>query len=204
MCNLYRMSQSRTEVADFFSNVMLDARVPPGNSPEEIYPGYPGLVLAEGKLSQMTWGFPIARTGVKGQPLNPKPVNNARSDKLGSPFWKASFRDRRCLVPLSGFAEAEGPRGAKARTWFTLPDSPIFAVAGFWRDTDEWGAAYTMVMTEANDRVRGLHDRMPVILTPENWNAYLGSDPQAAFGLCQPYAGTMQVTRTDTPWVAKR
>ncbi len=204
MCNLYRMSQSRTEVADFFGDIVSDARVPPGNSPEEIYPGYPGLVLAQGTLQQMTWGFPLARKGAKGQPLKPKPVNNARSDKLGSPFWSASYRDRRCLIPMSRFAEAEGPRGGKTRTWLSLPDTPIFAVAGFWRDSDEWGAAYTMVMTQANSHVSGLHDRMPVILRPDQWNTYLNDDPQAAFELCLPYAGDMAIDRTDTPWVKRR
>jgi putative SOS response-associated peptidase YedK len=45
--------------------------------------------------------------------------------------------------------EAEGEKGSKTRTWFSLPDQPVFAVAGIWRDTDECGPAYSMVMTEA-------------------------------------------------------
>ena len=152
----------------------------------------------------MAWGFPLPRKGAKGQPLKPKPVNNARSDKLGSPFWSASFRDRRCLIPVTRFAEAEGPRGGKTRTWFSLPDSPLMAVGGFWRDTEKWGAAYTMVMTDANREVSSLHDRMPVILAPQDWQTWLGDDPQAAFKLCTPYAGEMHVDRTDDPWVARR
>ncbi len=204
MCNLYRMNQSRTEVADFFSSIAQDMRVAPGNAPAEIYPGYPGLVLAEGQIQQMAWGFPLARKGAKGQPLKPKPVNNARSDKLGSPFWSASFRDRRCLVPVSEFAEARGPKGAKTRTWFSLPQAPLMAVAGFWRGTEEWGPAFTMVMTTANEAVRPLHDRMPVVLNPKDWQTYLGADPQAAFELCRPYSGTMDVKHTDVPWLGRR
>ncbi|GAA0285390.1 SOS response-associated peptidase [Alteraurantiacibacter aestuarii] len=204
MCNLYRMNQSRTEVADFFSAIGADMRVAPGNSPAEIYPGYPGLVLADRRIQQMNWGFPLARKGAKGQPLKPKPVNNARSDKLGSPFWSASFKSRRCLIPVSEFAEAEGEKGAKTRTWFTLPDTPLFAIAGLWRDTAEWGPAYTMVITGANAQMRSVHHRMPVIIPPENWQQYLGDDPQAAFDLCQPYAGDMIMTRTDVPWAGHR
>ncbi len=204
MCNLYRMSKSANEVADFFAAIAQDMRVSPGNAPAEIYPGYPGLVLADGELQSMAWGFPLARKGAKGQPLKPRPVNNARSDKLGSPFWSASFRDRRCLIPVTRFAEAEGPRGSKTRTWFSLPDAPLMAVGGFWRDTAEWGAAYTMVMTDANREVSSLHDRMPVILSPDDWQTWLGDDPQAAYELCQPYAGDMLVERTDDPWVARR
>jgi len=204
MCNLYKMSKSADEVADFFSSITHDMRVAPGNAPEEIYPGYPGLVLTEGQVQQMTWGFPLALKGARGQPLKPKPVNNARSDKLGSPFWSASFRDRRCLVPVSEFAEARGPRGAKTRTWFSLSDAPLMAAAGFWRDTEEWGPAFTMVMTDAKEAVRPLHDRMPVILASGDWKTYLDIDPQAAFDLCRPYAGGMTVRHTDTPWLGRR
>ena len=204
MCNLYRMSKSQDEVAHFFTAIAQDLQVIPGNAPEEIYPGYPGNVLADGKVQQMAWGFPLARTGAKGQPLKPKPINNARSDKLTSPFWSASFRDRRCLIPVTEFAEAEGQRGSMTRTWFSLPDSELFAVAGFWRPTAEWGPAYTMVMCDACIHVEGVHDRMPVILPPESWSTYLGDDPRAAFDACRPYAGEMRIRRTDTPWAGQR
>jgi putative SOS response-associated peptidase YedK len=46
---------------------------------------------------------------------------------------------------VSAFAEAEGEKGAKTRTWFSLPDSELFAVAGLWRDSPEWGPVYAMV-----------------------------------------------------------
>lgn len=60
-------------------------------------------------------------------------------------------------MPDAAFAEAEGERGAKTRTWFSLPPEAapdgVFAVAGLWRDTPEWGPAYTMMMTEACQHV---------------------------------------------------
>ncbi|WP_338240997.1 SOS response-associated peptidase [Aurantiacibacter hainanensis] len=205
MCNLYRMAKSQDEVAHFFDAIAQDLSVSPGgNAPELVYPGYPGMVLADGRLTQMTWGFPLARKGAKGQPLKPKPINNARSDKLGSPFWSASFRARRCLIPVSDFAEAEGPRGGKTRTWFALPDSDLMAIAGFWRDSAEWGEAYTMVMTDANRHVHGVHDRMPVILHPADWSAWMTGSADEAFGLCRPYDGDMRVDRTDEPWAGRR
>src|SRR5688500_8587488 len=118
MCNLYKMKSSRVEVADFFGAVAQDFG---GNAPEEVYPGYPGVVFAQRSLRQMTWGFPLARTGAKGQPLKPKPINNARADKLTGGFWRPSFLSRRCLIPVTEFAEAEGEQGRKTRTWFSLP-----------------------------------------------------------------------------------
>lgn len=205
MCNLYKMSRSQDEVARFFEAIAQDMAVAPGgNAPEMVYPGYPGLVMAEGNLQQMVWGFPLARKGAKGQPLKPKPVNNARTDKLKSPFWRSSFENRRCLIPVSAFAEAEGEKGSKTRTWFSPEGAPLFAIAGFWRDTAEWDRAYTMVMTNANETVRSVHDRMPVILAPEMWETWLTASPGEAWDLCQPFAGGMQVDRTDEPWAGRR
>ena len=123
MCNLYRMTD---EVARLFSAAVGQV----GNaSGGDVYPGYPGLVVAAGELRSMTWGFPLALKGAKGQPLKPKPVNNTRADKLDSFMWRYSFAERRCLIPVTQFAEAEGERGAKTRTWFSLPDQDVFACA---------------------------------------------------------------------------
>jgi putative SOS response-associated peptidase YedK len=200
MCNLYRLSSSRTEVANFFD---LEETAAAGNAPNEIYPGYPGLVVARGEVRQMVWGFPLPQRGASGQPLKPKPVNNARADKLASPFWKPSFLARRCLVPLTAFAEAEGARGAKTRTWLSLPGSDLFAIAGLWRETDEWGPAYTMIITEASVQVAAVHNRMPVIVERQDWQRWLYGSPDDAQRLCTPFAGAMHIERTQQPWVAR-
>ena len=199
MCNLYRMSKAPAEIAKLFS-AQAD---PPGNAGEMVYPGYPGLVVAEGRVRQMTWGFPLALKGKSGQPLKPKPVNNTRTDKLDGGFWRPSFHARRCLIPVTEFAEAEGERGAMTRTWFSLPDDETFAVAGLWRDTAEWGPAYSMVMTDACNHVADIHDRMPVILPQHAWADWLDGAPDAARLLCQPYPAQMNVRRTTDPWVRR-
>lgn len=54
MCNLYRLSKGPAEVAKLFGAVS----DPPGNSGENVYPSYPGYVIAENRVRQMTWGFP--------------------------------------------------------------------------------------------------------------------------------------------------
>ncbi len=201
MCNLYTLSNSKTEVADFFDAIAEDFG---SNAPEEVYPGYPGTVVADGAVRQMVWGFPLARTGAKGQALKPRPVNNTRTDKLDSLFWRYSFAERRCLIPVTRFAEAEGPKGGKTRTWFADPDGGLLAAAGVWRGSDEWGDSYSMIMTEANDIVAPAHDRMPVLLPREDWSTWLGDDPAAARALCRPYSGALAVDRSSTPWAGPR
>ncbi|ABC62776.1 SOS response-associated peptidase [Erythrobacter litoralis] len=201
MCNLYEVKSSHTEVADFFDAIAEDFSA---NTAEEVYPGYPSLVVADGKLTAMIWGFPLQRKGAKGQPLKPKPVNNTRTDKVKSYFWRFSFEERRCLIPVSTFAEAEGLKGKMTRTWFSMPDAPLFATAGIWTDTDEWGAAYSMLMTEANEQVAPVHKRMPVILPRESWDRWLNGTPSEAYDLCVPYAGDLLVDRTDEPWFRRK
>jgi putative SOS response-associated peptidase YedK len=159
-------------------------------------------MISSGELRNMVWGFPLKLKGSKPG-SKPKPVNNARADKLDSFMWRFSFQERRCLIPVSAFAEAEGERGAKTRTWFSLPDEEVFAVAGIWRDTPEWGHAYSMVMTEACISVADVHDRMPVILGREQWDDWLNGPPDAACLLCRPYPDLMVCDRTTDSWVRR-
>lgn len=198
------MTKSTAEVASLFGAYLTAGAAPPAaNVPSEIYPGYPGLVLARGELRSMVWGFPLKLKGARPG-SKPRPVNNARADKLDSFLWRYSFQERRCLIPVTEFAEAEGEKDAKTRTWFRLPSSgpehPLFAVAGLWRDTDEWGPAYTMVMTEACLHVADVHDRMPVILRREDWSDWLDGTPDQAGLLCRPYPELMVKEQTAERW----
>lgn len=201
MCNLYRMTKGRDEVARWFEAVDEAAGA---NFGQEIYPGYPGLVVADGALRQMTWGFPRVLTGARGQPLKPKPVNNARTDKLETGFWRDSFAKRRCLIPLTAWAEAEGERGAMTRTWLTRPGTELFAAAGIWRQSAEWGAVYSMVMTESCGVVTECHERMPVLLDEADWHAWTAAPPGEALALCRPFPGDIILDRTAESWAKRR
>jgi putative SOS response-associated peptidase YedK len=200
MCNLYRIKSSNEEMARLF-----DVESSAGNAAEEVYPGYPGLVVAEGRLRSMVWGFPLVLKSKKtGQPLKPKPVNNARTDKLDSFMWRYSFQERRCLIPLTAWAEAEGPRGAMTRTWMSLPDQPVFAVAGIWRTSEEWGDCYSMVMTDAAGAAAEVHNRMPVVLRAEVQDVWQHGSAREARQLCQPYSGDIEIERTSESWKRSR
>ncbi|MBB3035113.1 SOS response-associated peptidase [Alteriqipengyuania lutimaris] len=201
MCNLYNIRSSQTEIADFFDAIARDFGA---NTAEEVFPGYAAPVVAEGRVRPMVWGFPLHRTGARGRPLKPKPVNNTRTDTLKNVFWRASFEQRRCLIPVTRFAEAEGQRGAMTRTWFAMPDAPLFATAGIGRQTDEWGEAFSMIMTEASDQVAPVHNRMPVVLPREAWATWLGGTPQEAYRLCRPFAGALAIERSEEPWFKPR
>ncbi|SEJ86740.1 Putative SOS response-associated peptidase YedK [Sphingobium sp. AP50] len=173
MCNLYTIRKSAAEVAAHFG---VAAPVTQFNAPEEVYPGYPGMVVREDQgvrtLQSMVWGWPVRLKGMKPD-SRPKPVNNIAD--LRKPFWLGAARKNewRCLIPLTHFAEAQGPKGGKTRTWFSLHDRPIFAWAGLWRDSAEWGPVYSGVMTDCNDAIRPVHDRMPVLLHEDEYDRWL-------------------------------
>jgi putative SOS response-associated peptidase YedK len=196
MCNLYRMTKGTAEVARLFE-VEPDLSA---NYAHEVYPGYPGLVVAEGQARAMHWGFPLVLKGKQGQPLKPKPVTNAREDKLLAGFWRDSFVHRRCLVPVSQWAEAEGEKGRMTRTWYGLPDQDIFAVAGLWRQSDEWGAVYTLVMVDGHPQMAEVHDRMPLILSHAAQRYWLEGTAEDALALCQTWEDELMVDQTAERW----
>ncbi len=197
MCNLYRMTKGKDEVAAWFDAV---DGLGGANFGAEVFPGYPGAVVAEGRLRQMSWGFPLAMKGKRGQPLKPRPVNNTRTDKLDSFFWRYSFEERRCLIPVSAWAEAEGPSGGKLRSWLSRPDAELFAIAGIWRDSDEWGACYSMVMTDACGAAAQCHSRMPVLLAEADLKVWTDGAVEQARALCRPWEGDLVLERTREPW----
>jgi putative SOS response-associated peptidase YedK len=198
MCNLYRMTKNVSEVAAWFNAI---EGAGGANFAAEVYPGYTGLVVAQGEVRAMTWGFPLVLKGAKGQPLKPKPVNNARTDKLGTFFWRHSFAERRCLIPLTAWAEAQGAKGRMTRTWLSLPGAELFAAAAVWRQSDEWGSCYSMVMTDsAGTDAAAVHERMPVLLAPGDQSQWLGGTADEALLLCRGWAAPLVIDRTDQPW----
>lgn len=205
MCNLYTVRKSAAEVAAHFG---VDDPVW-SNAGEEVYPGYPGLVVreVEGKrvMQSMVWGFPL-RLKTMSPTAKPKPVNNIADLRKNMWVGLARKAEGRCLIPLTGFAEAEGAKGAKTRTWFSIKDEPIFAWAGLWRDSAEWGPVYSGVMTDCNEAIRPVHDRMPVLLCRDEYDRWLrGSfDEILAFqGRCFP-DHLISMDRTTEPWSKRK
>lgn len=206
MCNLYKLRRSASEIAQIFR-----AKAHTGlNLPEEVYPGYPGMVIREDAgerlAEQMNWGFPLRLKSMRPT-SKPKPVNNARDDKLTTPFWRKWFAEPqyRCLIPFTEFAEAEGPKGKMTRTWISTRDQELPAWAGLWRPSDEWGNVYTGVMVDAIKELWHIHDRMPVILHPQDHDQWLNAPPAGAQHLLQKYAADqLEVERTDVPWTRRR
>lgn len=195
------MTSGTAEIANLFGRPV----APGANFAAESYPGYPGLVATGESVRAMTWGFPLVLKSKKtGAPLKPKPVNNTREDKLGTAFWRDSFAKRRCLIPVTAWAEAEGAKGSMTRTWYSLPDRDLFAVTDVWRPTAEWGESYSMVMVDGCEEMADVHDRMPTILRCGDWEQWVEGAPEDAFALLRPWTDPLTVQKSDEPWVRRK
>jgi putative SOS response-associated peptidase YedK len=101
------------------------------------------------------------------------------------PSFRHAFRKRRCLIVADGFYEWKGGKGRK-QPWFIFPPtSGPFGFAGLWEtwnkgDKHTPHRSCTILTTEASQTLRDIHHRMPVILHPEGWNAWLDPANQDA------------------------
>lgn len=207
MCNLYTERVGADAVAAHF-NVRNPLR---SNTGGEVYPGSPGTVVREDGgervMESMTWGWPMKFKWM-GEAAKPKAVNNIA--ELGKWPWR-DFIDKpqfRCLIPLTAFAEAEGPKGRMTRTWFSVKDQPVFAWAGLWSEDRRygWGNVYSGLMTECNEAIRPVHDRMPVLLMPDEYERWLHGSPDDVLAFqarCFP-DDLIEMTRTDELWVKRK
>ena len=120
---------------------------------------------------------------------------NAKAETiLEKPTYKGLFRHSRCLVPATGFYEWLGDRGEKRPFFFTVKRRPLFSFAGLYsvREDAEGRdfASFTIITTTPNALVGKVHDRMPVILSKEDEDAWLNTlaeDAEALLRLLTAY-----------------
>ena len=120
---------------------------------------------------------------------------NARAETVANkPAYRRPYRARRCLVPASGFFEWRGEAGRKQPWYITRDDGEPMAFAGLWevwRDCDGTPlTSFAIVTTTANDPMRPIHPRMPVILPAAAWDTWLDVGAGEPPGhLLRPYEG---------------
>jgi putative SOS response-associated peptidase YedK len=120
-------------------------------------------------------------------------LGNARGETVDQlPSFKEPFQKRRCLIPVTGFYEWRLDPGEKKETPYKVTtDDEVFFLAGVW---DFWApqqvASFAIITTEPNALISQLHNRMPVILPPEQQRAWLdpeNSDLAGLKGMLKPY-----------------
>lgn len=137
------------------------------------------------RFVSMRWGFlPHWYKSETDGPL----LINARAETLAEkPAFREACRQRRCLIPVSGWYEWQKDAKGNRLPWYFWPTDQAPAVlAGIWQSWGEDFNTCAVVTTEANDTLSKVHHRMPVTLTPDQWGLWLGEAGHGAARLMKP------------------
>lgn len=168
MCNDYRLMVDVAAIVEDFADLKIKIRFGEGTPNVQaredikitdmapIIRSIDG-VRGDGEMVQRRWSWP-------GQ--NKRPVYNFRSEGR-------EFTSNRCLIVADGFYEFTDPKHAKKKRkdkWlFTKRDEPIFCIAGIWRETKDFGEAFTMLTMAPGSDIAPYHDRQIAILERDAW-----------------------------------
>jgi putative SOS response-associated peptidase YedK len=135
------------------------------------------------------WG--LIPSWAKDPSIGNRMINARMETLLDKPSYKGAFAKRRAIVPADGYYEwytSPSPTGAKPikQPFFIRPkDGTPLAMAGlyeWWKDTSagQWVLSFTVITTSAEDSLGHIHERMPLLLEPDAYSAWL--DPTSASG----------------------
>ncbi len=146
-------------------------------------------------VEMMRWG--LIPSWAKDAAIGSRMINARAETVAEKPAFRKPFRSQRCLVPASGFFEWKREGDTKTPHFIHLTDEPLFAFAGLydrWHDPNgEIVQSYTILTTEPNALMRGIHNRMPVILDREDEDLWLDpdiSEPERLLPLLRSYPAT--------------
>lgn len=145
------------------------------------------------RLERAAWGFTVpAATATQRLMFN---ARSETAERLG--LFRDAWQRRRCVVPTDGFYEWSGPRGDRRPTWFRAPDEGLLLMAGLFDERAD-GTRFTILTTRSSGLVAPLHDRMPVVLRPDQVEAWLEAPDPA---LMEPAPPEALVARPASPSV---
>jgi putative SOS response-associated peptidase YedK len=196
MCGRYTLRVSPAELAEIFETLRTIEwssryNIAPTQMVAAVRPAREG---SGRELALLKWGLiPAWADDAK---IGSSLINSRAETVATKPAFRTAFKKRRCLIPADGFYEWQAIPGQKVKQpyFIGLRDTPVFAFAGLW---EEWsspaGAAIescTIITTEANELMREVHTRMPVIVDRSDYDLWLDrgrQDSQEVLPLLRPY-----------------
>jgi putative SOS response-associated peptidase YedK len=182
MCGRVTLTSSGAELAEAFE---LDAsQALPALEPRfNIAPSQEVVTVrcdsdAQRELSFERWG--LVPHWAKDPGIGNRMINARSESAATKPAFRDALRSRRCLVPVDGFYEWSGARAERTPYLFRRDDRELLGLAGLYeRWLGEGGEVVdscTILTTAANDVMRPFHDRMPVVLAPDDYDRWLDRD----------------------------
>lgn len=191
MCGRYNLISDADAVVDFFKTAnRLDIQPRYNIAPSQDAP----VVRANEsgrELALMRWG--LVPHWAKDRKFSYHTIN-ARAETVASkPAFREPFRHHRCLVPATGFYEWKSLVDGKQPFNIRIGEGKLFAFAGLWDHWDKGAEppldSFSIIVTDANEAIKPLHERMPVILHPHAYDLWLDpaiQDPARLQPLLRP------------------
>jgi putative SOS response-associated peptidase YedK len=144
------------------------------------------------RLEMLRWGLVPSWADDPG--IGARMINARSETAPEKPSFRRAFRGRRCLIAADGFYEWKRENGGKQPYYFRMQDGRPFAFAGLWESWDKGDGTLrtcAILTTRANDVLSPVHDRMPVILPSDSYDAWLDpdADREELGELMVPYSG---------------
>lgn len=149
-----------------------------------VAPSQPVLAVREQdtggrELIKLRWG--LIPFWAKDSKIGYRMINARAETVTEKPAFRNAFKKHRCLIPADGFYEWKQEKGGKQPFFIHRQDNEPLGFAGLWEHWEgEEGVieSCTIIVTAANETLKDVHDRMPVILSPKNYDAWLSPENQ--------------------------
>ena len=175
MCGRFNLIATKQQIMAHFSLQRLpdyqpDYNIPPGQKIIAI------VKLKDGsnKAVNLFWG--LVPSWSKDRKIASHTFNAKAETLTEKPSFRNAYKLRRCLIPVTGFFEWQTTTKGKKPYHIHQPASALFAFAGLWEcweHLQESVYSCTIITTAANAKIAPIHDRMPVIITPDGYNHWL-------------------------------
>ncbi|MFH7027244.1 MAG: SOS response-associated peptidase [Heteroscytonema crispum UTEX LB 1556] len=196
MCGRFTLSQPEALAQTFGVEKVADLVAQYNIAPTQMVAAVlPNSKSLSRQFQQLRWG--LIPSWAKDPSMGAKLINARAETVAEKRSFRSAFKRRRCLIVADGFYEWQHQEKKKQPFYIRLQDGQPFGFAGLW---EQWKSpsgeeidSCTIVTTEANELMRSLHDRMPVILNPQDYDLWLNpevQDSEALQKLLRPYAAS--------------
>ncbi|WP_031435947.1 SOS response-associated peptidase [Methylobacter tundripaludum] len=175
MCGRYNLIATGQQIMDHFRLLSLPVHNPDYNIP----PGQKILAIVQledgsNRAVNLHWG--LIPSWSKDRTISSHLINARAETLTEKPSFKKAYQHRRCLIPATGFFEWQSIGAGKQPYHIHKPDNALFAFGGLWEHWEqdqETVYSCTIITTVANDKIAPIHNRMPIIIAPDDYNRWL-------------------------------
>lgn len=177
MCGRFTLRTPNKELSEVFGVTVPQLRLRYNIAPSQEIAAVRQSEGGQRECALLKWGLIPSWSK---EPKTSYSTINARAETVASkPAFRSAFKKRRCLILADGFYEWQKTDDTKQPMYIHMQDDEPFAFAGLWErwhKDDQEIESCTIIVTEANELMEPFHDRMPVILSPDDYDLWL--DPE--------------------------